>query len=86
MNASIHVSSTNPDFCGTWTKDEVLNEMAEVGVAESDDYSWLDWIFSHDFDDECPNELIDLVKLSTVTQASVTIFINGEKTVINYFK
>ena len=60
MNISrITISSNdNPDWNGTWTKDEIRQEMDEVGIDPSNAGQWIDYVFEILLDSECPDEIV----------------------------
>lgn len=60
MNISrITISSEdNPDWNGTWTEDEIRQEMDEVGIDPSNAKRWIDYVFEMALDSECPDEIV----------------------------
>ena len=78
------IASTNEDYCGTWTKEEVEKEMQEVGsdAYKNDQEAWLEWVFDHIFDDlGYPVNLLNALKSSFVISATITMNLNGYRTV-----
>lgn len=50
MFKTLKITSQNPDVYGTWFKNDVEEEMNDVGATPKTDHDWIEWIFSHVFD------------------------------------
>ena len=79
------VVSDNPDFCGTWNKDEVVTEMKELGIEAPED-SWLDYIFDRNFECDSLADTVNFLKSGYVQIATITAMISGHSTTICYHK
>ena len=79
------VVSDNPDFCGTWNKDEVVAEMKELGIEAPAD-SWLDYIFDRNFECDSLADTVNFLKSGYVQIATITAMISGHSTTICYHK
>ena len=79
------VVSDNPDFCGTWNKDEVVAEMKELGIEAPED-QWLDYIFDRNFECDSLADTVNFLKRGYVQIATITAMISGHSTTICYHK
>ena len=79
------VVSDNPDFCGTWNKDEVVAEMKELGIEAPED-QWLDYIFDRNFECDSLADTVNFLKSGYVQIATITAMISGHSTTIFYHK
>ena len=79
------VVSDNPDFCGTWNKDEVVTEMKELGIEAPGD-QWLDYIFDRNFECDSLADTVNFLKSGYVQIATITAMISGHSTTICYHK
>ena len=43
---------TEPDWCGTWTRKDIEDEMKSLDIQISNQYDWLDYLFDHLFFEE----------------------------------
>ena len=59
--AKLTIVSDNPDFCGTWNKDEVVTEMKELGIEAPED-QWLDYIFDRNFECDSLADTVNFLK------------------------
>ena len=83
--SKLTVVSDNPDFCGTWNKDEVVAEMKELGIEAPED-SWLDYIFDRNFECDSLADTVNFLKSGYVQIATITATISGHSTIICYHK
>ena len=79
------VVSDNPDFCGTWNKDEVVAEMKELGIEAPED-QWLDYIFDRNFECDSLADTVNFLKSGYVQIATIIAMISGHSTTICYNK
>ena len=79
------VVSDNPDFRGTWNKDEVVAEMKELGIEAPED-QWLDYIFDRNFECDSLADTVNFLKSGYVQIATITAMISGHSTTICYHK
>ena len=79
------VVSDNPDFCGSWNKDEVVAEMKELGFEAPED-QWLDYIFDRNFECDSLADTVNFLKSGYVQIATITAMISGHSTTICYHK
>ena len=79
------VVSDNPDFCGTWNKDEVVAEMKELGIEAPED-QWLDYICDRNFECDSLADTVNFLKSGYVQIATITAMISGHSTPICYHK
>ena len=79
------VVSDNPDFCGTWNKDEVVAEMKELGIEAPED-QWLDYVFDRNFECDSLADTMNFLKSGYVQIATITAMISGHSTTICYHK
>lgn len=61
MNISqIMISSEdNPDWNGTWFKNDVVDEIAELDLTDAGT-NWVEYIINMDLDFECPDKAIEM--------------------------
>ena len=83
--AKLTIVSDNPDFCGTWNKDEVVDEMKELGIEAPED-QWLDYIFDRNFECDSLADTVNFLKSGYVQIATITAMISGHSTTICYNK
>ena len=83
--AKLTIVSDNPDFCGTWNKDEVVDEMKELGIEAPED-QWLDYIFDRNFECDSRADTVNFLKSGYVQIATITAMISGHSTTICYNK
>ena len=83
--SKLTVVSDNPDFCGTWNKDEVVVEMKELGIEAPED-QWLDYIFDRNFECDSLADTVNFLKSGYVQIATITAMISGHSTTIRYNK
>lgn len=50
MFGKLTIDSSNPDWVGTWDKEETIKEMLECINTEVPENLWVEWIFDHNFD------------------------------------
>lgn len=81
MNKLI-ITSSNKDFCGTWTKNEVLQEMEDV-LGKFDPNAWIEWVLDHNFVDY-PPEILKFLNAPGLMTAEFSIVINGHIVKISY--
>ena len=59
-------SNTNPDLCGFWNASDVEAEMTDLGIPIKNDTSWIEYVITRVFMEECyefPVEVEDCIKL-----------------------
>ena len=83
--SKLTVVSDNPDFCGTWNKDEVVTEMKELGIEAPEDQR-LDYIFDRNFECDSLADTVNFLKSGYVQIATITAMISGHSTTICYHK
>ena len=83
--AKLTIVSDNPDFCGTWNKDEVVTEMKELGIEAPED-QWLDYIFDRNFECDSLADTVNFLKSGYVQIATITAMISGHSATICYNK
>ena len=83
--SKLTVVSDNPDFCGTWNKDEVVAEMKELGIEAPED-QWLDYIFDRNFECDSLADTVNFLKSGYVQIATIAAMISGHSTTIRYHK
>lgn len=78
----VEIKSTNPDYCGSWTKADIEKEMREVEMEVTSPSNWLDYLFDHVFDYQCFDE-VETACMKSVKSISFYIgddFVKIEKT------
>lgn len=71
------MSSSVNDWYGEWNKNEVVQEIKDVGIKlDNPNEEWLDYVFDHVFDDPdftFPNCVIESIKISKTFKAKFKI-------------
>lgn len=84
MNAYLNIESNNPDICGKWKATEVEEEMNELKIPHENEWTWLEYVLDHNFEDYD----IDVDALVKILKSSDSILIdmmhNGIRIHIEY--
>ena len=51
MNAYLNIESNDPDICSKWKANEVEEEMNELEIPLENEWSWLEYVLDHNFED-----------------------------------
>lgn len=51
MKTRLDIRCPDPDWCGSWKKSDVEDEMRELLDREPSENEWLSWVFDHAFSD-----------------------------------
>ena len=84
MNAYLYIESNDPDICGKWKANEVEEEMIELEIPLENEWTWLEYVLVHNFEDYD----IDIDALVKILRSSDSILIdmmyNGIRINIQY--
>ena len=84
MNAYLNIESNDPDICGKWKANEVEEEMNELEIPIENEWSWLEYVLVHSFEDYD----IDVDALVKILKSSDSVLIdmmhNGIRINIQY--
>ena len=84
MNAYLKIESNDPDICGKWKAIEVEEEMNELKIPHENEWTWLEYVLDHNFEDYD----IDVDTLVKILKSSDSILIdmmhNGIRIHIEY--
>ena len=84
MNAYLNIESNDPDICGKWKDNEVEEEMNELKIPLENEWTWLEYVLDHNFEDYD----IDVDALVKILKSSDSILIdmmhNGIRIHIEY--
>ena len=84
MNAYLKIESNDPDICGKWKAIEVEEEMNELKIPHENEWTWLEYVLDHNFEDYD----IDVDALVKILKSSDSILIdmmhNGIRIDIQY--
>ena len=66
-------SEDNPDWNGTWDKKDVVDEVAELDLADAGT-NWVEYIINMCLDFECPDEAIEtLINTSEIRSIELVL-------------
>ena len=51
MNAYLKIESNDSDICGKWKAIEVEEEMNELKIPHENEWTWLEYVLDHNFED-----------------------------------
>ena len=84
MNAYLNIESNDSDICGKWKANEVEEEMNELEIPLENEWTWLEYVLDHNFEDYD----IDVDALVKILKSSDSILIdmmhNGIRIHIEY--
>ena len=84
MNAYLNIESNDPDICSKWKANEVEEAMIELEIPIENEWSWLEYVLVHIFEDYD----IDVDTLVKILKSSDSILIdmmhNGIRIHIEY--
>ena len=84
MNTYLNIESNDPDICGKWKANEVEEEMNELEIPLENEWTWLEYVLDHNFEDYD----IDVDALVKILKSSDSILIdmmhNGIRIDIQY--
>ena len=84
MNAYLNIESNDPDICSKWKANEVEEAMIELEISIENEWSWLEYVLDHNFEDYD----IDVDALVKILKSSDSILIdmmhNGIRIHIEY--
>lgn len=84
MNAYLNIESNDPDICSKWKANEVEEEMNELEIPLENEWTWLEYVLDHNFEDYD----IDVDALVKILKSSDSILIdmmhNGIRIHIEY--
>ena len=84
MNAYLNIESNDHNICGKWKATEVEEEMNELEIPLENEWSWLEYVLDHNFEDYD----IDVDTLVKILKSSDSILIdmmhNGIRIHIEY--
>ena len=84
MNAYLNIESNDPDICSKWKANEVEETMIELEIPIENEWSWLEYVLVHSFEDYD----IDVDALVKILKSSDSILIdmmhNGIRIHIQY--
>ena len=84
MNAYLNIESNDPDICSKWKANEVEETMIELEIPIENEWSWLEYVLVHIFEDYD----IDVDALVKILKSSDSILIdmmhNGIRIYIEY--
>ena len=84
MNAYLNIESNDPNICGKWKANEVEDAMIELEIPIENEWSWLEYVLDHNFEDYD----IDVDALVKILKSSDSILIdmmhNGIRIHIEY--
>lgn len=85
--SKITIKSSIPDYNGTWTRDEVEDELADLGYAPLG-FDWVDYVLTHVFDGVGEqDDLAGLFKLFVTGQlVRATFRIDGRLTTVEMLR
>ena len=79
--------ASNPDWCGTYHKDDITDEMNTLGHAEHAPWAWIEYVIDHVLE-EYASEAQDAIEcfLKNDNLRAIAVYIDGKIVNIQKFK
>lgn len=87
MNATLRITSSNPDLCGEWNREDIEAEMLDIGQVIRKKTSWIDYVVTRVFIDSTepfPKVIEQCLEQFVDSKFNATFELDGEELTIEY--